>query len=410
MKVHWKHCAPGGKVLDQVFQELFSLALDKSGKARLVERLCAALAVLPRPIPVAEIGSLLELSVSHVVDTCADLAPGVRIQGECVSFSDEDFEDYVRRTGAEAQHEVQNVAAVRALARAASDEYAARNVAHLLFVSGRFEELLNFVEKEPEPGSMVIADPVQRREVHDERLLTAIRVCRQAGDTARALRFVLIGAEALRTNEATQSLLVSFPKLTVRYAKETASRLILGNPDRLADHGSLIFQLLAEDAAKGDGIGYREGRRRLWAWAMAREDNHISQLEQYGQAERWSIGPQDVAASVFAAAVLHGPQAAIAEFSRCRSIRFAVGVGRAFADRLMADRRFRLAEEIASECRPWQAIFLLVPLARAGQPVDLTRLEGALASLKRRFRLDTELAKQEYEDGGVGSYVLDTIN
>ena len=404
-----KALRPGGKVLDQVFQELFSLALDKSGKTELVEKLCAALAVLPRPIPVAELASVLELTESHVVDTCADLAPGVRIQGECVSFSDEDFEDYVRRTGSEAEQEVQNLASVRSLARAESDEYAARNVAHLLFVSGRHQELLDFVEKEPEPDSAVIADPVQRREVHDQRLLTAIRVCRQAGDTARALRFVLIGAEAVRTNEATRSLLASFPRLTVRYAKETASRLILGSPDHLADHGSLIFQLLAEDAAKGDRIGYREGRRRQWAWAMAREDNYIAQLEEYGQGERWSIEPQDVAASVFAAAVLQGPQAAIAEFSRCRSIRFAVSVGHALADRLMADRRFRLAEEIASECRPWQAIFLLVPLAHAGQPVDLARLEGALAALKRRFRIDAGLAKQDYDDGGIGSYVLDTI-
>ena len=400
---------PGGKLLDQVFYELFSLALDKSGKTEIVAKLCAALAVLPRPIPVAELASVLELTESHVVDTCADLAPGVRIQGECISFSDEDFEDYVRRTGAEAEEEVQNLASIRALARADADEYAARNVAHLLFVSGKHQVLLDFVEKEPEPNSTVIADPVQRREIHDERLLTAIRVCRQAGDTARALRFVLIGAEAVRTNEATRSLLASFPRLTVRYAKETASRLILGSPNCLADQGSLIFQLLAEDAAKGDRIGYREGRRRLRAWAMAREDNYIAQWEEYGQAERWSIDPQDVAASVFAAAVLQGPQAAIAEFSRCRSIRFAVGVGHAFADRLMADRRFRLAAEIASECRPWQAIFLLVPLARAGQAVDLARLEDGLAALSRRFRIDAGVAKHDYEDGGIGSYVLDTI-
>ena len=400
---------PGGKVLDQVFQELFALAFDKSGKTELVAKVCAALAVLPRPIPVAELASVLDLSESHVVDTCADLAPGVRIQGECVSFSDEDFEDYVRRTGAEAEKEIQSLASARCLARAAADEYAARNVAHLLFVSGKHQELLDFVEKEPEPGSTVIADPVQRREIHDERLLTAIRVCRQAGDTARALRFVLIGAEAMRTNEATRSLLVSFPRLTVRYGKETASRLILGNPDYLADHGSLIFQLLAEDAAKGDRIGYREGRRRLRAWAMAREDNYIAQREEYGQVERWSIDPQDVAASVFAAAVLQGPQAAVAEFSRCRSIRFAVRVGHAVADRLMADRRFKLAEELASECRPWQAVFLLVPLARAGQEVDLSRLEDALAALSRRFRIGASLAKHDYEDGGIGAYVLDTI-
>ena len=65
-----------------------------------------------------------------------DLAPGVRIQQDCLSLADEDFEDYVRTRGESAEQAVQVAAATRALARVDRDDYAARNVAYLLFTAG----------------------------------------------------------------------------------------------------------------------------------------------------------------------------------------------------------------------------------------------------------------------------------
>ena len=400
---------PDGKAIGQVFDELFIGALAKSGRSDLIEKVCAGLVVLPRPVPASELAYVLQLSTSFVVDICADLAPGIRNQGDCLSFADEDFEDYVRRRGVDAEQEVQAAAADRCLSRTGIHDYAARNIAHLLFVSGRHQELLDFVENEPEPLPAVIPDPVQRREIHDNRLLTAIRVCRQAGDTAHALRFVLIGAEAARSSGATRSLLASFPRLTVRYAKETASRLILGNPDHVVEHGPLILQSLAEDARKGDRIAFREDWRRLRAWGLAREDAYSSDWEEHGNAVPWPIEPYDWASSVYAAAVLGGADAAIKEFSRFRAIRFAVRVGHAFVDRLLVEERFELAEEIAKKCNLWHAVFLLVPLACAGRQIDLNRLERGLLALKKRFRLDAEIVKHQYEDDGVGAYVLDTV-
>ena len=230
----WPHALanlqPNGKSLDQIFDELFQVALTKSGEIDLIERVCAGLTVLPRPIPIPELSHVLGLSESQVIDICADLAPGVFNQGGFLSLSDEDFEAYMRDRGCSAARDIQSVAADRFLVNASSDEYAASSVVPLLFVAGRGKELLDFVEQEPEPNATVISDPVRRREIHDQRLLTAIRVCRKAGDAARALRFVLIGAEAMDTSKATRSLLASFPKLTARYAKGTASRLIFSDP------------------------------------------------------------------------------------------------------------------------------------------------------------------------------------
>ena len=400
---------PAGKKLDQIFDEQFQLALQKSGRTDLIERVCAGLTVLPRPIPVSEFSHVLGLSNSQVIDICADLAPGVRNQAGFLSFSDEDFEAYVRDRGQSVTQDIQIAAADRFLTNAGSDEYAALNVAPLLFVAGRGEDLLDFVEREPEPSAEVIPDPVRRREIHDRRLLTAIRVCREAGEAARALRFVLIGAEAVGTSKALRSLLASFPKLTAKYAKETASRLILGDPDHVAEHGPLILHLIAEDATKGDAVGVREGRRRLHAWSEARHDDFEAQVQKHGHGTAWPVSPENAAASLFAAAVLDGADSAISRFSRFRPFRFAISAARAFVDRLLVEGRFELAEAIAENSPSWQAVFLLVPLARAGRKIDLDRLASGMAALKRRFSLDADTLGRHSEDGAIGPYVIDTV-
>ena len=399
---------PEGKNLDQLFEERFEFALNKSGETDLIERVCAGLVVLPRPIPVAELAHVLNLPEPQVIDICADLAPGVRRDADLISLSDEDFEDYLRRKGNSVEQEIQHEAAERFLANADSDSYAALNVAPLLFAAGKDGKLLGFVECTPEPKATVVPDPVRRREIHDQRLLYAIRVCREAGDTARALRFVLLGAEAVGTKEATKSLLASFPRLTAKYAKETASRLILGDPDHIADHGSLLFHLLAEDAEKEDAIGFRESRRGLRAWLRARRDNYEIQRRESRHGRAWPISPDDVAANLYVTAVRNGADAVIDHFSRLRPFRLAIATGKAFVDRLLIEERFELAEEIAKKCPAWQAVFLLVPLACAGREIDLDRLASGLAVLKRRFRLDAGILERHMPKN-IGAYVIDTV-
>ena len=400
---------PLGKNLNQIFNEQFQQALEKSGQSDLIERVCAGLAVLPRPIPVAELAQVLGLSESQVRDICADLAPGVRTQDGLLSFADEDFEAYVREKGRRIEQEIHRAAADRFLANADSDEYAASHVVSLLFSAGRGKELLDFVEQEPEPPAAIIPDPVRRHVIRDQRVLTAIRVCHEAGEAARALRFVLIGAEAKGTNQATQSLLTSFPRLTAKYAREAASRLILSDPTQVAEHGPLLVQLLAEDATQGDAIGVREGRRRLRAWDAARKDDYEAQVQEYEHGTAWTISSEDVAASLFATAVLDGADAVLAHFSRIRPFRLTIAPAKICVDRLLGEGRFELVEAIAEKSPAWQAVFLLVPLAHAGREVDLDCLASGLAALKRRFSLDARMLKQDYGDGAVGSAVIDTV-
>lgn len=400
---------PIGKSLNQIFDEQFQMALNKSGRTALIEKVCAGLIVLPRPIPVSELSYVLSLSESEIVDICADLAPGVRNELGVISLSDEDFEAFLRERAGSTIQEIQRVAAKRFLENARKDEYASLNVVSLLFLAGRGGDLLDFVESEPEPRATLIQDPIRRREIHDLRLLTAIRACCKAGNISRALRFVLIGAEAMRTKHATRQLLTEFPKLTVKFARETASRIILSDPNHITDHGPLISHSLSEDAIMSDAVGVREGRQRLNAWFKARRDDYQSQVQNHKFGEPWPFSPEDASSILFATAMLDGADAAIANFRRFSPFRPAIETAKEFVDGLLVAGRFELAEEIASKIPPWQAVFFLVPLARAGRGIDLHRLASGLASLKKRFSLGPSTLGQPGQNSAIGTHVIDTV-
>ena len=401
-----KYLMPSGKSLGEVFGELLDRARRKSGEPHVIEKMCAGLSVLPRPIPVVELAYAIDVSEWEVRDICSDLAPGVRIHEGFVSFTDEDFEAYVREKGSAFEQRVRTRSAERFLENAQIDEYAAFNVADQLFVVGKSKELLNLVEQEPEPSSIVMPDPVLRREVRDHRLLTAVRVCREAGDVAGALRFVLIAAEAVGSSEARRSLLASYPRLTAKFARSSGSRLILESPDHVSDHGRLLLCCLAEDSANGDRVAVRENWSRLQAWFEARDDLQQSDDARPGRNAVWPVSDEDVAASVLATAILRGADAAVAHLESWKPFGFRVRVARALVERLLAENRFEIAEEVAERCRPWQSAFVLVPLARAGRDVDLEQLASSVTGLKRRFSLDADLLKSSYAEDEIGPYAI----
>lgn len=390
---------PAGKKLDQIFREQFQLALRKAGRSGEVQLLCAGLIALPRPIPVSELAAVLALPATQVVDVCSDLAPGVRLQGDQINFADEDFEAFVREEAGDAVNGILERAADRLSAGAATNAYAALNVAPVLLAAGRGAALLDLAEHEPEPPVAVMPDPVRRREVLVQRLQTAIKVCQDAGEAARALRFVLIGADAKGADHATRSLMTKYPGLTAKFAPETAGRVILGDPEAIHHHGPLLFHLIGEDAVRGDAISAREDWRRLNAWLGARWDAYQAKKKTYKHAEAWPVSPDDVVAVVYATMVLGGVDAALARYGGMRADAFNTSVLRKIVARLLAEGKSELVEELAAKVRPMRAVFVYVPLAMAGRTVDLARLTEGLAILKRRFCLDADwLRKAHYGD------------
>ena len=373
---------PDGKVLGDIFRQQFDCALTKSGTPAELARLCAALITLPRPIPLSDLAAILDSTEPQLADICADLAPGIRLQDGAVGFADEDFEEFVRAEGEGELAHVRARTASRLLPRADHDCYAALHVAAALVAAGRGDALLQLVERESAPSS--VADPVLRREAELQRLRLAIKVCREAGNVARALRFVLIGAEGVKTETALRGLLMNNPDLAARSAPETARRLILSDADCVEDHGPLLFHKLSVDADRGDAISYREGLRFLQGWLQAR--THHYQNAEAHQHRAWKISISDISSAVEAALKLEGPAASLRALQAWRPKRIGLEVGLTLPYRLIAEGRGDDVEAFVTggHLGPLPSLFLLVPLALAGRAIDIQRMACGLERLRRR--------------------------
>ena len=373
---------PHGKSLGDIFHQQFRQALTKSGSPTEVARLCAALIVLPRPVPLSDLAAILESTEPQITDVCTDLAPGVRCQDGAVSFADEDFEAFVRAEGSGELARARAHAADWLLSRADHDGYAALHVAAALVAADRGEDLLNLVEVEPAPTT--VTDPVMRREAELQRLRLALKVCREAKDVARAFRFVLIGAEGVKTETALRGLLVDNPDLAARFAPETARRLILSDADCVEDHGPLLFHKLSVDADRGDAISYREGLRFLQGWLQAR--THHYQNEEAHQHRAWKISISDISSAVEAALKLDGPAASLRALQAWRPKRIALEVGLTLPYRLIAEGRGDDVDAFVTDGHlgPLPSLFLLVALALAGRAIDIQRMACGLERLRRR--------------------------
>ncbi len=395
---------PHGKSLEVLFSEFLNIARNKAADIDSITRLCASLTILPRPIPLVELEHAICASALEVQDMCIDLAPGLRIAEGFVSFTDEDFETFVREQGFAFNAEVQKRCAERFLANAQHDEYAALNVTDQMFKTGIRKELLEFVEQESEPSPDVISDPILRREIQDHRLLTAARVCRAAGDIAQQLRFVLLAAEAMGNRETTQTLITDYPQLTAKFARDTGSRKVLESRDQIGFHGGLLSWLFAEDAATEDRIGAEENWRRLQAWI---EDGPHSSEDETLLIDDCPVSGEDVAATVGALSILRGIDLALEYLESWEPREFRVEITRAFAKQLLTQNRFGDAEEIAKRCSPWLAPLLLVPLARAGIDIDMSKLAESVVALQHEIALNADLLGDSEFPSEVGSYLID---
>lgn len=372
---------PSGKSLDEIFRQIFANALAKNGGNTAVAKMCAALVALPRPVPLMDLAGVLGCSPAHAADICADLAPGIRVHDDLASFADEDFEHFVRSEGTPEVESIQEAAATWLLSRAKLHRYAAQNVAAALVAARRGNELLELIERESEPAA--ILDPVLRREAQVQRLRLAIRVCREAGDIARALRFVLIGAEGIKTESALYDLLVNNPDMAANFAQETAGRLILADSGHVENHGPLLFQRLSVDARHKDAISVRAGRRRLAAWLQVRHDRSESGGHHW---RSWKISTSDICAHIDAALRCGGVDEAVRMLDKLRPAQMALDVGLALPSRLIAEGRISEVEAMVSGSHlgPVGKLLLLVPLSLAGFPADAEALERGLAALVRR--------------------------
>ena len=397
---------PAGKSLSDIFRQRFEDAIKKSDVAE-VQRLCAGLIALPRPVPLSDLAAVLESTETQLADVCVDLAPGIRLRNGMVNFADEDIEEFVRDEGEDDLTDVRKRVAERLITRASDDRYAALNVAAALVAAERGRDLLDLVERESAPP--VVKDPVLRREAELQRLRLAIKVCREAGDVVRALHFVLIGAEGIKTETALRRLLVENPDLAARFAQETAGRLILSDGKLVEHHGPLLFQRLSVDADRGDAVSVRAGQHSLNAWLRARELS--SENEDRSHQGAWKISLSDVSSTVEAELKLSGPKASLAMLQSWVPKRLALEVALTLPYRLIAEGHESKIEALVTDhLGPLGSLFLMIPLVLAGRPIDPERIARGLGQLMRRklrIRHFFEISVLSHDQPSIHGKVLD---
>lgn len=371
---------PNGKGLDDIFRERLREALLRDGNPKLLGNLCAALIGLPRPIPIHDLASVIDIKKDRLFDICGEMSPGIRLVNDAVTFADEDFESFVRDEGREQLHSTILKIAKHVKAEHEVNPYAATHLAGSLFAADRGAEIVEIIGSGIEP--IAIADMVLRREAHHSRLRIAMKVCRASGDAANALLILLIGAEALKIDKAVQETLTDHPDLAATFARQTVDRTILYEPSQQVHHGPALMHLLAVDSRKGDGISVREKRRQLREWNLRRTEDFREQSNQGLHPHGWEIKGRDIAAVAEGILRTDGPTAAI-QFTldwTPRSVGFEVAF--VFSRQLIARGDTSLLERcLADSAMPksWQCL-LLVPLALSGGVVDIDALALSLSS------------------------------
>ncbi|MDG3580716.1 NACHT domain-containing protein [Rhizobium sp. YJ-22] len=400
---------PDGKALDQIFQTQLVEAFRKHGDERVIRRFCAAVTHLPRPVPIDVLSSVLNVSRSALIDIVADLVPGFTQDDKKIGFADEDFEAYARVAGADQLSEITRAAADHFLATASTSAYAALAVVPMMFSAGQYENLLNFVEREPEPPTGLLPDVAQRREIGTQRLRTAIRVCRTAGNNSRALRFIMMGAEAVHSDDNLRQFLIAHRSLSVRFAEDSVRRLVLRDPDYVASHGPILLQMIGHRTGPDNRSSAHELRKRVNAWFKLRWDTYEEDRIENEHARAWSIEAEDFAQTLYAELSTSGVAAAVGRYRGLRHWRFAMDAGLAVVDRLLAEGQFEIVNEIADSLPLHRAVFVLVPLAMSGAVVDPARLEDGLRALFTLAKPSTKLLERYGPNQELGPRIVDII-
>ncbi|WP_368889320.1 ATP-binding protein [Morganella morganii] len=406
---------PNGKGLDQIFEARFREAILKEGDSDVLSLVCSSLVALPAPVPKQHLASVAGISIERVNDIVSDL-PGMRVLDDKVGFLDEDVEFFVREKAQPKLLEAYKRSAAHFKASHESDEYSAMHLASALFSAGQGQEIIKVIEQNEAPKA--IKDQIIRREVQRQRLQLAMKVCRSAGNPADAIFTLLVGAEAIKTDDAVNKIITENPDLSVYFASDTVGRNILYSSKAYLNHGRFLSHIVARDAADKDFIAAREKKRILREWMNRRsEDIERQKAEQseheYPRIDAWPIEFDDIAAVAHSVLDMEGYQAAYKFICswQPRSVHYKIAI-RLLDRLLLSGKLVSIQDFLDSGCvpEPWSSLFK-IPLALVGYGIDCISLEKSLCNKDILKYCDLKkLARHTSEDVDSFSYAEMLIN
>ncbi|WP_321927900.1 hypothetical protein [Paraburkholderia guartelaensis] len=373
---------PGGKGLSEIFEQAFDTAWRKGGDVGSIAVLCAALISLPRPVPLTELAYIIDRDLVRTTDLCEDLGRTIVIKENCVSFSDEDFEDFVAQRGSAEQQHVRERIAEHFLTNQRRGAYACRHVVQALIDAEREADALRVATEEPE--GKLFADPIERRLCHLERMRGALRVCGRSGSPVESMYILLVGAEALRTSDAIAKALALNPDLSARHARESLDRLVLSDERYVEANGPVLCHLMAEDARSNLFVQAERSRRLFFAW----QSKHVERRDYRQHSQHMTT--VDVAAFYRAEAARGGLEAVLKRFRRRHQHRDEVF--REFVTSLLGNGDYNSVERLLADSRmPSEArVYLASLLAQAGRKIDLAAAAAQMNRLRVRGRFKSD--------------------
>jgi hypothetical protein len=297
-----KPLKPGGKNLDDIFKFQIQDAIKRSGNKQAIEGFLKYVITLPRPVPVNYLMKLGSVNKNAVQDISSDLWKGFIHENGKFSFRDEDFETYIRKTYQAGTKEYDTIADLF-LQEATSQEYASINLAFALSHAGRKDQLLDIVLEQK--FLKLPLDPIKNKEVFVERTRQAMRHCTEA-DHFKLLQLQMVAAEAAKTNQAIENILVNHPELASSYGNlETNQKLYFkeGNPGwfgRVHFRSAAIFSRSAES--------YDLAQQHL---EKAREWCRYRDKLKDERADKFPLNARDIAYGAEAVLRLSGPKRCI---------------------------------------------------------------------------------------------------
>jgi hypothetical protein len=389
---------PNGKGLDDVFRSQLEYAVQKGGNQGSIERFCAALSVMARPIPLIDLASVSQLSIAQLRDISSDLAPGIRIESEELTLADEDFEHFIQRAAGTGLAAAKAELASWLWGRRSTDTYAATHIGAALLESDRGKDLIAIIDQETEPA--VIKDPVLRREVQLRRLRQAMAVCRDSGNTVDAVRMLIRGTEAITTDEIIRARLIQNPDLSAVCSPDSASAMILRDSSQFSHHGTLLFHLIKEDARAGKRVLARERIRQLDSW-LDRRREAMAEDNKHGRSagDDWPISTREIAAQIEATLHLYGPDVALKRLRTWTPRALAPDALELVAQNLILTGRQDSLNALLNSgaARAAWKLFLSVPAALAGKDVSLEQLKRGIREIGKPRFIDLAQLKNSWD-------------
>ena len=217
---------PTGVSVEGVIDKQLEEAGKKLGIADEVDSICKSLVCLPTPIPIEHVAAISEVNERAIWDFCEDMFPGLRLENNAVSFTDEDFETHLKNIYKSSEAEWSLKATEHLLNKATKDIYAAENIAYFLYQSKQFESLFDITINR---GSLdFIIDPILQKNIFVNRAQLALKSAIQSDDKETLLKLLLVAARAAKTDKAVRQLITENADLTSRYGDyQTIQRLYL---------------------------------------------------------------------------------------------------------------------------------------------------------------------------------------